>query len=292
VYKDHGGSKCDNLLALEFETTPTGSVGAKADAVLGAAKGANSLHFGTKGWTNITSCDMDDGCTSKMEENSRSFTQEAPAQTRLIRFALNYGEEDGGDACDKRQDQKEKEYLESVKKEEDYKVKKAEEEEKNRMSKCDKGEEYSRTEKDCIKCVDSKYNDEKGGKPCKERITKCPKGQYLDTKDKSLEEDDKCVACEAKEYSDKEVRFCGNGGGGGGSARAGDGGVFVGGEGREDKLTHGHGCTLYDVIHAACTPHVSACSHNIAHNQGARAVVRAYTCCLLPGTLKLSPFSA
>ena len=64
VYKDHGGSKCESLLALEFETTPAGAVGAKADAVLGAAKGQNSLHFGTGGWTNHTSCDMDDGCTS------------------------------------------------------------------------------------------------------------------------------------------------------------------------------------------------------------------------------------
>jgi hypothetical protein len=72
------------------------------------------------------------------------------------------------------------------------------------MSKCDKGEEYSKEEKDCVACKDTQYNNEKGGKPCKERTVKCGKGQSLDNKDKGLEQDNECKNCEPKTFSAAE----------------------------------------------------------------------------------------
>jgi hypothetical protein len=204
VYRDHAGSKCDTIQALEFEATPVGCKGAASSDALGASKGKNSLYFSTDGTTNTTSCDMDDGCTTKMVAKERSFTTEAPAQTSLVRFALNYGEEDGGEVCDKRRDERVKAYLKATKEEETYKIKKAEEELKAAMAKCTKGEQYSTDEKACEACPDGKFNDQRGGKPCKDRLAKCPAGEFLNTKDKDAAEDYDCKPCGDEEFSGDE----------------------------------------------------------------------------------------
>ena len=172
AYTDAKGSECNMLSSMEFESTPTDAKGAHSDSALGANRGSNALHFNTDGWTNTTTCDMTAGCTTKMEQKVRSFHVEAPAQTEIIRFAINYGEEDGGDTCDRRRDERMKAYLKSVKEEETYKVKKAEEDEKEAMSKCAKGTQFNKQEKACEACADGKFNDKKGGLPCKDRISK------------------------------------------------------------------------------------------------------------------------
>ena len=65
-------------------------------------------------------------------------------------------------------------------------AKKAEEDEKEAMSKCAKGTQFNKQEKACEACADGKFNDKKGGLPCKDRISKCPAGDFLETKDKVL----------------------------------------------------------------------------------------------------------
>jgi hypothetical protein len=192
---------------MEFEGTPTAEEkanGADFDSELGALVGKKALHMSENGWMNVTECPaltwpMNKTCKTHMKKGDRTFTTDVPDGTKYIRFAINYGTESGGEACKSLVADRRKAAAKAMKEEEDWKVKKTEEDEKRIKASCVKGETYTYME--CKFCEDTHYNDEAGGGPCKVRKTTCPKGQWMNKNDLTLAQDYECKKCSAETYS-------------------------------------------------------------------------------------------